>query len=113
VTKRADSLRCHPSSSRQWAKLYETAEGFVNAYIEEVSKPSSFVGQTRSSSIHPDEFWHRANGPEHLLQDEMPKRVGDLEDELEATREDLGRYNCPFCDAELSSAGGYPIDDLG
>jgi hypothetical protein len=50
-----------------------------------------------------------------LLRDEVLRRIEDLEGELEATREDLtkfkSQYTCPYCSAELSSAGGYPIDE--
>src|SRR5258708_1158737 len=35
----------------------------------------------------------------------------ELEDELGATRDDLSRYRCPHCNAEMTASGGYPIDE--
>jgi hypothetical protein len=81
-------------------------------YLEEVSKRrgASWVKPGRVLLI-PTSFGIEPTDLNTLLQDEMLKKVEDLEAELEATREDLGRYQCPYCSAELSSAGGYPIDE--
>ncbi len=81
-------------------------------YLEEVSKrrgagwnkPGRVVVIPASFDIEPTDL-------NALLKDEILKKVEDLEGELEATREDLGQYKCPYCGSGLSSTGGYPIDE--
>jgi len=81
-------------------------------YMEEVSKrrgaawvkPGRIVFIPASFDIEPTDL-------NTLVQDEILQKVEDLEGELEATREDLGQYKCPYCGSGLSSTGGYPIDE--
>ncbi len=81
-------------------------------YLEEVSKrrgaawskPGRVVLIPASFDIEPTDL-------NTLLQDEILKKLEDLEGELEVTREDLGQYKCPYCGSGLSSTGGYPIDE--
>lgn len=92
-------------------------EGFVfnlieGRYMEEVSKRrgASWVKPGRLVIV-PVAFGIEPTDLRTLLDPAMIQKLEELEDELDATRDDLSRYRCPHCNSELVASGGYPIDE--
>jgi hypothetical protein len=89
--------------------LFNVIEG---RYMEEVSKRrgASWVKPGRLVHI-PVGFGIEHTDLRTLLDPGMIEKLEQLEEELDATRDHLSRYRCPYCDSELTSSGGYQIDE--
>jgi hypothetical protein len=92
-------------------------EGFIfnvieGKYMEEISKRrgASWVKPGRLVLI-PVAFNIQPTDLRTLLEPVVLQRLGDLTENLEATQEELSRYRCPYCKAEMTASGGYPIDE--
>jgi hypothetical protein len=81
-------------------------------YIEEISKRrgASWVKPGRLVLV-PVAFGIEPTDLRTLVDPAMLQKLEELEEELDATRDDLNRYRCPHCNSELVASGGYPIDE--
>ena len=113
--------RARPATLSFRSLVTQTAlpEGFVfnvieGRYIEEITKRrgASWVKPGRVVFV-PVAFGIEPTDLRTLLNPAMIQKLEELEDELDATRDDLSRYRCPHCNSELVAAGSYPIDEHG
>jgi hypothetical protein len=81
-------------------------------YMEEVCKRkgASWIKTGRLVLI-PSSFGAEPSDLQSLLNAELLKEKEELEQELEATRDELGQYTCPHCGAGQSSAGSMELDE--
>jgi hypothetical protein len=81
-------------------------------YMEEVCrrKGASWFKKGRLVLI-PVGFGVEPSDLQTLLNADLLSKVEGLEEELDATRDALGQYTCPYCGAGLSSAGPVELDE--
>lgn len=75
-------------------------------YMEEVCKRNgaSWVKKGRLVLV-PAGFGAEPSDLQTLLNAKLLEKAEQLEEELQATQDELGQYTCPYCGAGLSSAG--------